>query len=80
MNEDTRLISGWDGSSRLAFSLRYGLGLPLLIAALAGMVAVVFVDWRRAIVVWAFPVLLLHRQACHAVWLGMSRRSSRFSV
>jgi hypothetical protein len=46
---------GW--IRHLTFSLRYGLGLPLLVVALAGFGWLVFVDRRTASVVLAFPVL-----------------------
>jgi hypothetical protein len=41
----------------LTFSLWYGLGAPLLIAGLAGIVVLTIVSWRKAIVVCAFPLI-----------------------
>jgi hypothetical protein len=46
---------GW--VHHLTFSLRYGLGLPLLLTSLAGFVWVVAVERRIAWVLLAFPVL-----------------------
>ncbi len=46
---------GW--IHHLTFSLRYGLGLPLLLTALAGLVWLIADDRRAACVVLGFPVL-----------------------
>jgi len=40
----------------LSYSLRYGLGLPLLIAGIAGLVLYVGHDWRYGLLFSAFPV------------------------
>lgn len=40
----------------LRFSLRYGLGLPVLIAALVGAVLLILRDWRKAVLLLSFPV------------------------
>ena len=45
---------GW--FAHLAISLRYGLGLPLLVAAAAGMLWLLWRDWRKAVVAWSFPL------------------------
>jgi hypothetical protein len=41
----------------LTFSLRYGLGTPLLIVAVAGMLVLTWQSWRKALVVCTFPVV-----------------------
>ena len=41
----------------LTTSLRYGLGLPVLAAGLAGLLWLVFRDWRDAVLVASFPVI-----------------------
>jgi hypothetical protein len=41
----------------LTFSLWYGLGGPLLLTALAGMLVIAARSWRRAVLVSTFPVL-----------------------
>jgi hypothetical protein len=46
---------GW--VHHLVFSLRYGLGIPFLVAAIAGAIWLAAVDRRRAKVVLAFPLL-----------------------
>lgn len=40
----------------LAISLRYGLGLPLLAAGLAGLAITAWRNWRVALLLYAFPV------------------------
>jgi len=47
---------GYGGIYHLAFSLRYGLGLPLLMTGLVGFVWLVRVDWRKAAWLVGFPV------------------------
>lgn len=49
------LGSGW--KRHLAFSLCYGLGSPLLLASLVGVVVLLWRDTRRAAVLMAFPLL-----------------------
>jgi 4-amino-4-deoxy-L-arabinose transferase-like glycosyltransferase len=39
----------------VTFSLWYGLGVPVLVAALAGAVLLVLQDWRRAVFLLSFP-------------------------
>jgi 4-amino-4-deoxy-L-arabinose transferase-like glycosyltransferase len=46
---------GW--IRHLTFSLRYGLGVPLLLAALGGLAWLAAIDRRTAMIVLAFPVL-----------------------
>ena len=41
----------------LTFSLRYGLGAPMLIAALAGIPVFFAMDWRKAALLFSFPIL-----------------------
>jgi hypothetical protein len=41
----------------LTFSLRYGLGTPMLVAALAGIVVLFARSWKRALVLCSFPIL-----------------------
>lgn len=47
------LSNGW--WHHLELSLRYGLGLPLLIAGLAGAVAILWLDPRTALIFLSFP-------------------------
>jgi hypothetical protein len=47
--------NGW--LQHLNFSLRYGLGLPLLVTGVVGLGALAVVNWRAALVLFAFPVL-----------------------
>ena len=47
---------GYGGIHHLAFSLRYGLGLPLLMTGLVGFVWLVRADSRKAALLVAFPV------------------------
>ena len=72
---------GVGGVSHLGFSLRYGLGVPLLAAGLAGTVWLWRGDWRKAALLTTFPaadylVLLPTRTVLSAT----RYRSSRFSV
>jgi Dolichyl-phosphate-mannose-protein mannosyltransferase len=46
---------GSGGIYHLVFSLRYGLGLPLLTAGLAGGVWLLQRDWRKAVLLATFP-------------------------
>ena len=46
---------GW--VHHLLFSLRYGLGTPMLIAAMAGMVILYVQSWKRALVLCSFPIV-----------------------
>src|SRR5262249_24075883 len=46
---------GWSHHPR--FSLWYGLGGPLLLAALTGMLLLSRRDWRKAVLVCTFPIL-----------------------
>jgi len=46
---------GVGGVNHLVFSLRYGLGLPLLAAGLAGVVWLWRRDWRKAALLTTFP-------------------------
>jgi hypothetical protein len=46
---------GMGGVNHLVFSLRYGLGLPLLAAGLAGVVWLWRRDWRKAALLTTFP-------------------------
>lgn len=48
------LRSGW--IHHLELSLRYGIGVPLLAAGLAGMVVLLVRDWRRGTLFLAFPI------------------------
>jgi 4-amino-4-deoxy-L-arabinose transferase-like glycosyltransferase len=48
---------GPGGIYHLVFSLRYGLGLPLLTAGLAGGVWLFKSDWRKAVLLGAFPAV-----------------------
>src|SRR5205085_9344240 len=50
-----KLARGW--SYHIYFSLWYGLGPPLLIAGIAGMVLVAMQSWRKALFLCAFPVV-----------------------
>jgi len=47
---------GYGGIYHVVFSLRYGLGLPLLTAGLVGFAWLAKVDWRNAALLAAFPV------------------------
>jgi len=58
----------------LNVSLRHGLGLPLLVAALAGLPLVIRGNWRRGIVFLAFPV------AYYGVAGGVSNRFARYAI
>ena len=51
---NAQLEPGW--IHHLKFSLRYGVGLPLLIAGLAGAAALVVLQWRSAALLLAFPI------------------------
>ena len=46
---------GW--VHHLAFSLRYGLGTPMLVAALVGIAVLFAQSWKRALVLCSFPVV-----------------------
>src|SRR5207247_8383086 len=46
---------GPGGIYHLVFSLRYGVGLPLLAAALGGLLWLFRSDWRRAALLVSFP-------------------------
>ena len=46
---------GRGGFYHLVFSLRYGLGIPLLVAGVGGMVWLFNVDWRKGLVLASFP-------------------------
>ncbi len=46
---------GVGGVYHLVFSLRYGLGVPLLATALAGFVWLARADWRKALLLGSFP-------------------------
>jgi len=48
---------GPGGIYHLVFSLRYGLGLPLLTAGLAGGVWLLQRDWRKAVLLATFPAV-----------------------
>lgn len=48
------LGDGWTHHAR--WTLRYGLGVPLLVASLAGLVAAARKDWRQTLVLCAFPL------------------------
>jgi 4-amino-4-deoxy-L-arabinose transferase-like glycosyltransferase len=48
------LSSGW--IHHVEFSLRYGLGLPLLVAGVAGMVIILVEQPRRGLVLLSFPI------------------------
>jgi hypothetical protein len=52
---------GYGGVYHIVFSLRYGLGLPLLVAGLAGFVWLARADWRKAALLGVFPVAFRHR-------------------
>jgi hypothetical protein len=47
---------GYGGVYHVVFSLRYGLGLPLLTTGLVGFAWLAKVDWRKAALLLAFPV------------------------
>jgi hypothetical protein len=49
-----QLDHGW--SHHLEFSLRYGMGVPLLVAGIAGIVSLVRTEPRLALVVLSFPI------------------------
>jgi Dolichyl-phosphate-mannose-protein mannosyltransferase len=42
--------------THLTFSLRYGVGLPVLLAAAIGMLTLALNDWRKAALLWSFPL------------------------
>ncbi len=46
---------GRGGFYHLGFSLRYGLGVPLLVAGVGGVIGLFSVDWRKALVLASFP-------------------------
>ena len=48
------LGSGW--THFLNWTLRYGLGVPLLAASLVGLIAAARADWKRTLLLCAFPV------------------------
>jgi len=57
---------GWVGSGlglgrewlhHLTFSLWYGLGAPLLVAGLAGVVLIAATSWKKAVLTLTFPIL-----------------------
>jgi 4-amino-4-deoxy-L-arabinose transferase-like glycosyltransferase len=48
------MSNGW--AHHLAFSLRYGIGVPLLVAGIAGIALVAWRERRLALVVFSFPV------------------------
>jgi hypothetical protein len=41
----------------VVFSLRYGVGIPLLVAAVAGWLWLVRYDWRKAVLLGSFPLV-----------------------
>jgi 4-amino-4-deoxy-L-arabinose transferase-like glycosyltransferase len=48
---------GHGGLYHIVFSLRYGLGVPLLAAGIGGLVWLFRFDWRKAVLVASFPVV-----------------------
>jgi hypothetical protein len=48
---------GYGWIYHLMFTLRYGLGVPLLVASIAGMPILAMTSWRKAALVCSFPVL-----------------------
>ena len=48
------LGAGW--TYHLVFTLRYGVGLPILVASLVGLVIAVRQDWKHALLLCAFPI------------------------
>jgi 4-amino-4-deoxy-L-arabinose transferase-like glycosyltransferase len=40
----------------LTTSLRFGIGMPMLVAAIAGLVWIIWIDWRRGVLVGIFPI------------------------
>jgi 4-amino-4-deoxy-L-arabinose transferase-like glycosyltransferase len=50
-----KLQRGW--IHHLTFSLRHGLGTPLLLASIGGMLLLAVRSWKKAVAVCAFPVL-----------------------
>jgi hypothetical protein len=47
---------GPGGIYHLKFSLRHGLGLPLLVAGIAGLAWTIWSNWRKGLLVAAFPL------------------------
>ena len=47
---------GYGWAYHLTTTLRYGLGVPALVAALAGLIVAVSQDWKRTLLVCAFPI------------------------
>ncbi len=76
---DLQFASGW--WFHLAVSLRYGLGLPLLLAGFAGFALLAWRQWRVAVLLAAYPVSY-YAVAAHggAPSSGTWCRSSRFSA
>jgi len=48
---------GYGWIYHLMFTLRYGLGTPLLVASIAGMPILAMTSWRKAALVCSFPIL-----------------------
>ena len=48
------LGTGW--TYHLVFTLRYGVGLPILVASLVGLVITLRQDWKHALLLCAFPI------------------------
>ena len=58
----------------LTFSLRYGVGVPLLVLGLAGIAWTAARDWRRALLLYSFPV------AFYALIASMGDRFVRYAI
>jgi hypothetical protein len=48
---------GIGGIYHVVFSLRYGLGVPLLAAGIAGLAWLAYCDWRKALLLETFPAV-----------------------
>src|SRR5262249_11526603 len=57
LSEGHGIVLGRGWLYHLTFSLRYGLGTPLLVASLAGMPLLAVRAWRKAAILCAFPLL-----------------------
>jgi Dolichyl-phosphate-mannose-protein mannosyltransferase len=57
LSEGHGVVLGRGWFYHLSFSLRYGLGTPLLMASVAGMPILAVRAWRKAAVLCAFPIL-----------------------
>jgi 4-amino-4-deoxy-L-arabinose transferase-like glycosyltransferase len=55
MGHGIRLGYGW--TYHLMFTLRYGLGTPLLVASIAGIAILAALSWRKCALVCTFPIL-----------------------